>query len=284
VKNLPSSFKPPAGSTLAKVDVAAGVEYDDRCVVVEGVVSPRGQSGWPGRGDGYDIHSFKFAGWRLPGQPLVDRELILLRPVPPSRDGQVPEVNIFEQFPPYSIGRLSVLLSKDQRRAVVERVLTIDRPEEVLLAFSERLRRPVVISTEQFGDLVMNPTIGWFEGKGKWNGKTIDVRFEAGEESGIDDAIETADNLWVDQAAWKQKVDDFAVEKLLSFKNEDWLREDEAELTPEDFKARLELTSIIFTGNESLAFSHDHGDLFSGHSIQIIGNLKEGPTDADVPC
>jgi len=62
----------------------------------------------------------------------------------------------------------------------------------------------------------MNPTIGWFEGKGKWNGKTIDVRFEAGEESGIDDAIETADNLWVDQAAWKRKVDDFAVEKSRS--------------------------------------------------------------------
>ena len=67
---------------------------------------------------------------------------------------------------------------------MVERVLTIDRPDEALLSFSERLREPVVISTEQFGDLVMNPTIGWFVGKREWDGRMIAVRFEEGEADG----------------------------------------------------------------------------------------------------
>src|SRR5207245_7948216 len=56
--------------------------------------------------------------------------------------------NIFDRFPSYSIQRFSVLLSKDQTRAVMEKVLTIGRPDEALLSFSERLREPVVLSTE----------------------------------------------------------------------------------------------------------------------------------------
>src|SRR5437867_3930698 len=112
---MPHSFNPPAGSVLAKVDIAKGVQYDDCCTVVVGVVSPRGQSGSPGRGEGYDVHYFAFAGWRLPGKPLVGRELTLLRPVPPARAGHQREENMFAQFLPYSIHRLSVLLSKDQR-------------------------------------------------------------------------------------------------------------------------------------------------------------------------
>ena len=278
------TFNPPMGSSLATVDIAKGVQYDDRCIVVEGVVSPRGQSGSLGRGDGYDVHYFAFAGWRLPGKPLVGRELTLLRPVPASREGQQREENIFAQFLPYSIQRLSVLLSKDQRRAVVERVLTIDRPDEALLSFSERLREPVVISTEQFGDLVMNPTIGWFVGKREWDGRMIAVRFEEGEDDDIGGAIKTAETLWSDQAGWKRKVDDYAVEKLLRFKNEDWLREDEAELTPQEFTARMKLRSITVGGNGRFEFSHDDGDLFSGHSIEMSGTLKDGLTDAEVPC
>jgi hypothetical protein len=56
---MPSSFKPPARNSLAKVDVAEGVSYEKQCRIVEGVVSPRGMSGWPG--DGYGVHCFSLA-------------------------------------------------------------------------------------------------------------------------------------------------------------------------------------------------------------------------------
>lgn len=183
--------------------------------MIEGVVSPLGQSGWQGRGDDYDVHLFAFAGWRLVGEPLVSRKLTLLRPVPPSREGQQRGENIFEQFPSYTIQRLSVLLSKDQMRAVVEKVVPIDRPDEALLAFSEHLRKPVVIATEQFGDLVMNSTIGWFERKQEWHGSLIDVCFETSGDGGIGGAVKTAEALWSDQTGWQRKVDDYAVAMLL---------------------------------------------------------------------
>src|SRR5262245_42229969 len=147
---MASTFKPPPRARLSEVDVAEGVSYDRDGVVVEGVVSPRGQSCWAGRAKTYDVHLFSLAAWRLPRESLVSRELTLLRPVPPARDGEERESNVFEDFPQCSIQRLSVLLDTDRTRGIVEKVLTLERPDQELLAFSEQLKRPVVISTKQF--------------------------------------------------------------------------------------------------------------------------------------
>jgi hypothetical protein len=280
---MPSSFKPPARDSLATVDVAEGVSYEDQCRVVEGVVSPRGQSGWPGRNPGYDVHCFSFANWRLPGEALVGRELTLLRPVPPFRNGEPREENIFERFPAYTIQRFSVLLTKDHMRAVVETVFAAETADGTLRQLAERLREPVVVSTDRFGQVTMNPLIGWFEGKVKWNRKTIELHLERDEDGGIAYAINTAENLWSDQAGWKRKVENFAVEKLLPLKNDSWLGEDERELTPADFKKKMKLQSINVAGDGSFEFWHDDGDLFGGHSIQIRGTLKDGLADADIP-
>jgi hypothetical protein len=280
---MPSRFKPPTGKNLAKVDVAEGVQYDDTCTVIEGVVSPSGQAGWPGASDSYEVHCFTFAAWRLRNKPLVMRELTLLRPVPPSRDDQPAEEDIFAQFPEYSIQRLRVLLSKDRTRAVVEKALPINGTDETLRSFSEQLRKPVEISIKHFGKLVLNPTIGWFEGKRRWNRKTVAVHFEKGEDNDISGAVKTAESLWSDQAAWKRKVDEYAVEKLLPLKNDTWLGEDEAELSPKEFKARMKLVSITVAEDGQFEFWHNDGDLFWGHSIQISGNLDDGLTRADIP-
>jgi hypothetical protein len=203
--------------------------------------------------------------------------------VAPSRDGEPSGENIFETFPAYSIQCFSVLLSKDHMRAVVQKVLAAKPVDETLRQFAQRLRDPVVISTQQFGQVVMNPVIGWFEGKVKWNRKTIKLHLEPGEDGSISDAIKTAECLWSNQAAWKRKVDEFAVEKLLSLKNESWLGEDEPELTPGDFKKKTKLQSINVSGDGSFEFWHDDGNLFWGHSIQIRGTLKDGLADADIP-
>jgi hypothetical protein len=272
-------FEPPSSESLAAVDVAEGVQYDAKCIVIEGVVSPRGQGGWGGREGKYDVHSLSFAGWLRPDGALVGRELTLLRPVPPFTPGD----GVFEELPAYSIQRMSVLLSTDQTRAVVETVVPVADPDKALVELADRLRTPVVVSTRQFGDVTLNPTIGWFEGKAKWNRRMIELRFETDEVDGIAEAIKTAETLWEDQAAWKRRVDDFAVEKLLPLKNESWLDEDEAELSPDDFTAKMKLQSISFGENGRFEFWHEDGDLFWGHSIQITGNLKEGLTGADIP-
>src|SRR5437016_864683 len=118
-------FIPPASDSLAMVD--CGIEgwseaYGDHCVVIEGVVAPGGDSRLA---LGYDVYMFALAAWRHLGEPLVRRELTMLRPVAPSIGDQPRDDTVWEDLPEYSIQRFSVLLSKDQTRAVVEKVLPI---------------------------------------------------------------------------------------------------------------------------------------------------------------
>ena len=216
------SFTPPGLKSLAEVDVAHA-SYESMCTVIEGVVSPSSQGGWPGGNDGYEVHCFALAGWRCFGDTLVKRELTILRPIPPEDDWR-------GAFPALSIQRMSVLLSKDRSRAVFEKALPLDEPDEELANLATELRKPVVISTATFGDLVLDRRIGLFEGAAQWNGKTVAIHLHADGANAIDSALQTAQSLWADQAQWKQRVDEFAVRELLSLKNDNWLEEDERPL------------------------------------------------------
>ena len=266
---------------LADVDLAR-VPYEDHTSVIEGVISPLGQSGWSRSSECY-VHSFSFAGWRRIHGPMVEKKLTLLRPIPALLDARRQHHEFFDRFPVYSVQRFTVLLSRDQTRAVVEKALVVESPDHDLEHLSERLRKPVILSTEAFGDLILNPRLDWFEGKAEWNGKTIEIHFQKSIDGTIALALDAARRLWPDQAEWKRKVDEFAVMDLLSLKNETWLDEDEKPVTVTEFKERMRLTAIQFTRDGKFEFWHEDGDLFWGHAIVVAGNLHDGPTKADIP-
>lgn len=271
-------FKRPVLARLPQAD-RAGVNYEKGCVTIEGVVSPRGQGGWPVSKQ-YDIHYFILADWCKDGEPLVGTPLTILRPVPPS-DG--PGGKYFNDFPEYSVARLNVLLSKDRQRAVVHEELTSRNPKKALKEVAARLREPVTRVTKRFGTLILNPRIEWFEGKIKWNGQSVRATFTRDEDGEVDDSVKTGEALWKAQVRWKKRIEDFIIEDLLPLKNESWLGEGEKELTPKEFKARMSLDSISLEPDGVFEFWYNDGDLFFGHSIQIRGTLADGPTDADIP-
>lgn len=278
-------FDPPTGRALAEVDSGyeGGVVYDDHCIVIEGVVGLN-QSVWcrvPGR---YDAHVFTLAIWRRLGQALVQRELVVLRPVPPhmSDGGETPR-ELFSEIPEYSVQRFSALLSKDGSRAVFERILPCDDADGSLAIAASALREPVIITTDHFGQLLLDPTTGWFKGKTKWGRRTIEIALQRGPDDRIDGALGVAERLWSEPGAWKRKVEDFAIAKLLPLKNDSWLEPSESKVTAKEFKARIKLRSISVARDGHFDFWHEDGGLFSGHSIQVGGNLAEGPTEADIP-
>jgi hypothetical protein len=274
-----SPFKPPTRDQLPTLDTADGVEYEAELRVVEGVVAPGGSGDM--RDSDYDVHLFCFAAWRTPGSEPVIRELVLFRAVPPIF-GQGGSSTIFNELPDYSIQRLSVLLSKDHRRAVVESLLAPPSEDVELRQLVERLREPVVVTTEQFGKLTMNPLTRLFEGTIKWNRRTIKLNLEADADGNVRPAIETAARLHADQASWTHKVDRFALQKLLTLKNTSWLGEAERQLTAAQFTKRKKLESISAAGDGSFQFWHDDGDMFLGHAILVSGTLEDGPTDAGI--
>ena len=88
--------------------------------------------------------------------------------------------------------------------------------------------------------------------------------------------------LYNDQTNWNNKIVDYATSELLPLKNDSWLEEDEAEITEEQFKERMELESITVCKDGSFEFWHSDGELFWGHSIVIYGNIVDGPDDSDI--
>jgi hypothetical protein len=133
----------------------------------------------------------------------------------------------------------------------------------------------------QLGIFTLDRQVDWFTGQVDWAGQSIALNLSESAEAQA--ALKTAHALWQNQSEWHRRIQDFAVAQLLPLKNDSWLDEDDAELTAEEFQARMTLESITVKADGSFDFWHDDGDLFWGHSIQISGSLAEGPTDADIP-
>ena len=271
---MSSTFKPPSINRLTEVE-SADCEYKEGVVEIEGIVSPSSQGGWP-HSDDYEVHCFSFSAWRYPGQPIVNKDLTILRPVAPDADW-------FSEYPKLSIHRIRVMVSKDESRAIFAGKAKSKAATEGLTDIAEILAKPVVLTTERFGDLTLDRSIDWFEGEVEWNGESIRINFHTDETQDISTGLKVAERLWDEQQYWKQKVDDYAVQELLPLKNDNWLEDSESPLTPDQFKSRMTLQSISILPDGEFEFWHDDGDLFWGHSIQISGSLDEGLTQADIP-
>lgn len=262
------SFTPPGIESMSEIDIAEGVSYDGESVVIQGVVSPRGQGATFRDKGKCQVHQFHLAAWHRPGEAIRRDDLLILRPLPPDVD------NYFGDFPAYSIQRFRVLISADGERSVLEQVLQVEEPVDELYAIADELGKPVVVSTDRFGDLVLNSGINWFEGETEWNGTAVDVKFPAEKEHPLKESLETAEKLWMNQQNWTKLVEDAAVGDLLETKNEAWLEEGENEITSSEFLARMRLTSISISRDGDFEFSFDDGDLFWGHLISVRGNVN----------
>jgi hypothetical protein len=273
-KNMPDPFIPSNITSLADVD-KANVSYEKECAVVQGIVSPSGQGGWFGRDGTYQVHCFTFAAWRHAGGPVVKSDLTILRPVALG-------TSLFGDFPEYSVHRISALLCVDRTRAIFEKSLPLDETDEELVGVGNDLRKPVVISTARFGDLLLDRGLNRFEGKADWNGKQISVSLDMHNATSVDSALKTAEVLWSNQSHWKRDVDDLAVKKLLSIMNNNWLEAGESPKTAAEFIDTMELESITVCANGSFSFWHKDGGMFWGHAIEVRGNVTGGLIDAGI--
>src|SRR5262249_31987940 len=146
---------------------------------------------------------------------------------------------------------------------------------------AEELQKPVTFEDPILGTFTLDRRVDWFIAQVVWAGESISLNLSESAEAQA--ALKTAHALWENQSEWNRRVRDYAIAKLLPLKNDTWLDEDEAELTPDEFNERMMLESITVNANGSFDFWHNDGDLFWGHSIQISGSLSEGLKRADIP-
>ena len=220
--------------------------------------------------------------WRSDDGPVRLQRLMLHQPVDDAAFERQRDALI-----PYRVLDLRVRLLEDSTpgtpHALLEEVVGFDDADAELRAHAEALQQPVTHEDPQLGVFTLDRRVGWFCAHTAWRGREIELQLEADQPDEVAAALQAAHALWADAAAWEQRIRAYAVEQLLPLKNEYWLDEDEAPLTPEAFTARMTLRSIGLTPQGGFDFWHDDGDLFGGHAIRISGSLAAGPSDADIP-
>jgi hypothetical protein len=251
---------------------------------VWGVVGPSGAAGSTiGRSEDWTV-SCELAAWRLSNGAVQRQPLRLQRKATLDEVQRFQELLLAERIIHVQARVVAVGL-EGGAQALLEKVVAVDVDDAALAEIRDELRQPVTIDDDRFGTFTLDRRLDWYCGNANWGRKTIELNLPANDPADARAALQAAHKLWRDQPEWDRRVSEFAVQELLPIKNESWLNEDEGELpyTAKQFQAKMSLTSITIDSGGAFEFWHDDGDLFWGHSIQVSGNLADGPTDADIP-
>jgi hypothetical protein len=242
------------------------------------VVHPRGASGSQGGPGAPWILSFALETWRDAGGAIRSTELSVTRRV---ADAEVRPW--MDRIPSGAVVTLRVRLTGPGSAELIDLLERAGPPDEALAQRATELSAPVTRPHPRFGTLTLDRTVSWWEAKTTWEGKPVTLYLDADDDMALDSALAVAERLWSDPRGWGGRIRDYAVRELLPLKNDSWLDDGEAPVTPDRFKAFMTLQSITVSPDGSFDFMHDDGDLFAGHAIQVTGTLDEGPTDADIP-
>lgn len=250
-----------------------------------GIVGARGATG--GRGGKPQVQQlwtigFSFDAWRIDGGPIRTEPLTIHRRVTYEELRQFQSMINGE-----TIVRIRARLSKGDISGVVngylEEYIGSITDDVELLERLVQLQEPKTFHDEQFGTFTFDRSVSWYSASVQWVGKEIQLTLNIEGPDEIGPCLRIARALWSEESVWKARIEAFAVQELLPIKNEGWVDEDEAEVSPEEFKNKMTLESISIYADGTFNFWHLDGDLFWGHFISISGNLTDGPTGADIP-
>jgi hypothetical protein len=249
---------------------------------VLGLVAATGAGGSKLKGEEQWTVRFKLENWKYLEEGLLkNKNLTVQRTV---TEEQLSEFrDVIDPYTPYHL-KVKIVENSELSgaQAYLEDLISKSDDEE-LLALATELQKPVTFNDELLGKFTLDRTVDWFESETIWDKETIHLNLTVDERGNESASLKIAKKLWEDQEVWSEKIIDFAVKKLLDLKNDTWLDEDESELTAVQFIERMTLEAIAVYPDGKFEFWHNDGDLFWGHSIQISGNINDGPTDADIP-
>lgn len=132
------------------------------------------------------------------------------------------------------------------------------------------------------GKLKFNKDTEWWEGTLHWNSTQICIQLSATDANDLQKAIESGRTIFENIENFERLAKEFAAEKLLDLRNDNWLEEDQDETSPEEFKSKISLDSIYVDSKGLFSFYFDDGDLFWGHSIETEGSISDGFSDASI--
>lgn len=133
------------------------------------------------------------------------------------------------------------------------------------------------------GSLKYDPSIRSYAGTYAGTKPAISIQLSVDTNGDPAKAISRATAVLASFESFTRQACDYAVERLLKLKNDSWLDEGEEELTPAEFKERMELEALHVDPDGSVTFYHRDGDLFWGHYIEIRMDELNRFVHADIP-
>jgi len=124
--------------------------------------------------------------------------------------------------------------------------------------------------------------LGWYRVEAEVDGAPVELFIEADRDD-LAPVLTRARQLVADLEKHARGAKDYAVARFLNLKNEEWLEDDEAPVTPEEFRQRMALQFVSVFANGDVAFYHADGGMFRDHTISIVMDGNDQFVGADVP-
>ena len=160
--------------------------------------------------------------------------------------------------------------------------------DEYLQGLINDFNTPVVIHSKLFGEMTLDRSLGWFEGRGKWLGETVDVSISCEDKAEAEKLLVRLEEMFENAERWDKDIRTFAAGELTGLAN-DWLMdtvEDDEEQPPEiteaDFASRIKIVSIELDEDAEFTVFFDDDDMFLRHSVVVYGDLENGPNEANM--
>jgi hypothetical protein len=200
--------------------------YDELsvCPVCEltGIVSPNGVTAGRSRGQEFWSLLLTFNAWRIGSEAIRTQPLTLRRRVTDKELRRFQELIGAEMLVRIQ-ARICEVNVFGSPQGQLEEFIELDSADSELQAHLTELQKPVTHKDERFGTFKFDRRLSWYSAKVKWNSETVNLHANAEEREELDAALKVAYALWDNESTWHKSVGDYAVEKLLTLKNEGWL-------------------------------------------------------------
>ncbi len=167
-------------------------------------------------------------------------------------------------------------------QALMEKFVKAGIKDVEMEDYRTEIRKPVDYQDDLLGSLRYDRISKCYTNSISWMNGETKINLPAANPDEPDAVLAAAHILYKDQTLWDQRIVDYLVTKLLPLKNDSWIGQGEDEITEEQFKEKIELSSITVQEDGSYEFAYDDGDLFMGHALVVTGNLADGPDRADL--
>lgn len=182
-----------------------------------------------------------------------------------------------------TIYKVLVRKNKYHNSFLIVEVLEKHIQNEKLNSVLEEYKKPVIIVDEVFGELTLDKRFSCLEGEMLWTDSSAEISIDVDidDKASWDTIINQVKEFCKDTVEVDKKLRVFAASALTELAN-DWLEDENAVITEEEFAERITLGSITISDDGSYSFYFDDDDIFYGHCVTVYGDLENGLERAEM--